>query len=214
MVQSFSVSSEVEHWQELGSTARFPAYAEVSAPLAKAIADHNARVTETCKSIDDAFTGMASAVSQADSATPGTVGDLIAAVEKCRLDRGVCLQSLSEAWQKREELARQSVDEFSKMLPPAEKALTAAREKAHKELASVGCCLEAMLKAQPTLQLAQEQYDFIVDNRVGHVIAAKAAVQNARALISAASDQLRVSREGRESTRKFIARTVRALAAV
>ena len=211
---AISVSAEIEHWRELAAQLRFPVYTEASPALAKSIAEHNEKVGATSKSIDDAFSGLQAIIAQAESPNPGNPGDLISAVEKCRLDRGIGLQAMTELWQSREQLAKRAQEEFAKLLPPAETALKDAREKAHKDLASVGCCREAVLKVQPTLLIAPEQWDFIVDNRVGPVLAARGAVQNARALIDAASEQLTHSIAGREATRMFVARRVRALAAV
>lgn len=216
MSPSFSLSGtdEAVSWRELQVRAKFPEYTEVSAPLAARIAQHNADVTKAKETINDAMAAVTEAVAKAESAEPGAVGDVIAAVERCRLDRGVALQLLAESWQRREELAKECIAEFAKLLPPAEKALAAAQEKARADLASIGCSQGALLKAQPTLKIPDEAFDFIINQRIDHVLVARAAVQNARTLWEAASDQIGVSKQGQAETQAFVSKTVRRLAAI
>ena len=149
MSPSFSLSGtdEAASWRELQVRAKFPEYTEVSAPLAARIAKHNADVTKAKETINDAMAAVTEAVAKAESAEPGAVGDVIAAGERCRLDRGVALQSLAESWQRREDLAKECIAEFAKLLPPAEKALAAAQDKARGDLAKIGCSQDALLKA-------------------------------------------------------------------
>ncbi|MEO1497821.1 MAG: hypothetical protein AAFV43_11790 [Planctomycetota bacterium] len=185
-----------------------PVHEGLSAPLSKAIAEHNADSARTLEGVrhhDDVAKKFASGDIEA--------GDLATAVESKKMNELVVAQAAPALWRQRGELARDAQTELAEAIEPLQAKHDKAFAAASRALDKAGLTVEAMPAGQSNGQAAQRQRDQIVSQCLP-VVAARAALQDAKARVQAAANLASDSKRGEEAARHHLAKTATQAAGV